>query len=74
MRNTLCACACTVGVKVHLPPDLKMASANLSFTRDGLIYRPQHFDDDDEEDFLTEQKDGGTREGLVAASLCEIPR
>ena len=39
-----------------------MASADLSFTKDGLIYRPQHIDEDDEDDFLTghSQKDGGT--------------
>lgn len=39
-----------------------MASADLSFTKDGLIYRPQHEEEEDDEDFLTgrSQKDGGT--------------
>ena len=38
-----------------------MASANLSFTQDGLIYRPQHFEDDEDDEFLSgnSQKDGG---------------
>ena len=48
-----------------------MASANLSFTKDGLIYRPQHFeDDDDDEEFFSgnSQKDGGTPERLALAS------
>ena len=47
----------------------KMASADLEFTKDGLIYRSQHQEDEDD-DFLTErpQKDGGsTRQQLHAA-------
>ena len=38
-----------------------MASANLSFTKDGSIYRPQHFLDDDDDELLSEnsQKDAG---------------
>ena len=50
-----------------------MASANLSFTKDGLIYRPQHFEDDDEDEFMTgnSQKDGGIVEGHVADSLLQ---
>lgn len=41
-----------------------MASADLSFTKDGLIYRPQHEEEEDDEDFLIgpSQKDGGTTE------------
>ena len=44
-----------------------MASADLSFTKDGLIYRPQHQEDEEEEDFLTErqQKDGGAPEKIM---------
>lgn len=39
-----------------------MASADLSFTKDGLIYRPQLVEEEEDEDFLTghSQKDGGT--------------
>ena len=38
-----------------------MASADLAFTKDGLIYRPQHDDEDEDDDFLVgnSQKDGG---------------
>lgn len=37
-----------------------MASADLSFTKDGLIYRPDH-QEEDEDDFLVEhaRKEGG---------------
>lgn len=52
-----------------------MASADLSFTKDGLIYRPQHEEEEEDEDFLTgrPQKDGGTigrRHGSYAYSIC----
>ena len=38
-----------------------MASADLAFTKDGLIYRPQHEEEDEDDDFLVghSQKDGG---------------
>ena len=47
--------------KFTQPPGSKMASANLSFTQDGLIYHPQHFEDDEDDEFLSgnSQKDGG---------------
>ncbi|CAI8010254.1 E3 ubiquitin-protein ligase MARCHF6 [Geodia barretti] len=47
--------------QVTQPPGSKMASANLSFTQDGLIYHPQHFEDDEDDEFLSgnSQKDGG---------------
>ena len=58
-----CAVRIICQVKVQLSRNReKMASADLSFTKDGLIYRPQHLEEDDDEDFLTghSQKDGGT--------------
>ena len=53
-----------------------MASANLSFTKDGLIYRPQHLLDDEDDDFLTgtSQKDAGTDQCFCRHASLNVTR
>ena len=48
-----------------------MASADLSFTKDGLIYRPDH-QEEEEDDFLVEhaRKDGGEPGGRTHGANC----
>ena len=50
-----------------------MASADLSFTKDGLIYRPDH-QEEEEDDFLVEhaRKDGGELGGEPTGQAASI--